>query len=253
MSECSIFNTFENIGQGTIIKFLDKPDSEYLYGIIVTADCDIAQNKCGNYLSFCYITSLKKYIKNTLIPRLCKKTITKNFIKIAKNIRKTKDYEKVSDNSIEHLLSFTKNELTKRFSKDLVDQICCFQSFYQKEEFTFIDYKSICKANEKELMENVKNFPGDKFYINEIPDESLTQKGFVVNLRRIAEIEVSNITTRIYPFSKPNCIAIAKLNSPYKEKMAQTLGEMFSSIGLSTEYEDFRDKNIETAIGEILI
>lgn len=41
--ECSVFDPFDEIRQGTIIKFDTAEDNEKL-GIIITAVCDIAQN-----------------------------------------------------------------------------------------------------------------------------------------------------------------------------------------------------------------
>ena len=102
----------------------------------------------------------------------------------------------------------------------------------------------------KRLVENeVKNFPGDKFFIANIPDPESTNEGFVVNLRRIKEIKRDDISVRYFG-SIPSCFVLGKLNSPYKEKLAQALGCMFSDLGLSVDYENERNNIISKISGD---
>ena len=54
--------------QGTVMKFDTEKEDEKI-GIIVTGDCDIAQNKHGKYLSYCNIISLDSYIRNYFIQK----------------------------------------------------------------------------------------------------------------------------------------------------------------------------------------
>lgn len=70
-------------------------------------------------------------------------------------------------------------------------------------------------------------------------------------MRRIAEIEVATIQKRYFN-SDCKCFALAKLNSPYKQKMAQMLGAMFSDIGLSSVFENTRNRVIENFVKEII-
>ena len=72
--ECSMFEPSDEIRQGTIIKF-DTEEADEKLGIIVTADCDIAQNKHGKYLSYCNIITLDSYIRNYFIQKKCQKKI----------------------------------------------------------------------------------------------------------------------------------------------------------------------------------
>lgn len=248
MDECSVFNSDDVIEQGTIISFTTHSDVRY--GIIVTADCDIYQNKYGQFLSYCPILLLREYVETDLHQKLCKRKLHKLFEEIKKQVREVSGYEQVSDDAVECEIMYLQNKSEPNFSEDLNRKITCYNEFKSKEYFTTNDYKQLCNPKEKELINIVKNFPGDKFYINRIPNDE--NEGFVVNLRRIADIPEKDISKKISHGNLPPCIAIAKLNSPYKEKMSQTLGAMFSAIGLSIEYENQRDENIRNIVGDIM-
>lgn len=250
VEECSAFNSDDTIEQGTIISFTNNTDIRY--GIIITADCDIYQNKYGQFLSYCPIFPLREYIETDLHQKLCKRKLHKLFEEIKKLIKEVPEYALVSDEAIEDKLNCLRENDKKEedFSDELNGKIINYNKFNSKGYFTVDDYKQLCNTKEKELINIVKNFPGDKFYINKIPNNE--NEGFVVNLRRIIEISEKDISRKILSRTLPQCIAIAKLNSPYKEKMSQTLGAMFSAIGLSIEYESQRDENIKNIVGDIM-
>lgn len=69
---CKKFDPDEEIRQGTVIKFVGKNLDES-YGIIVTGNCDIANDKYGKFLSWCPIYSFEYYINNFFIQAQCRK------------------------------------------------------------------------------------------------------------------------------------------------------------------------------------
>ena len=66
---------------------------------------------------------------------------------------------------------------------------------------------------------------------------------------RIKEIKRDEISIRYFG-STPYCFVLGKLNSPYKEKLAQALGCMFSDLGLPVDYEDQRNTIISKISGD---
>lgn len=112
IDECSPFSPNESITQGTIIKFEDKPADE-TYGIIVTADCDIAQNKYGKYLSFCYMFPLNIYVNDYLIPKLCVKKVNRLKQQLYDEIRRLPNFTKISESAFQDLISYKETELEK--------------------------------------------------------------------------------------------------------------------------------------------
>ena len=70
-----------------------------------------------------------------------------------------------------------------------------------------------------------------------------------MNLRRIKEIKRDDISV-LYFGCLPSCFVLGKLNSPYKEKLAQALGCMFSDLGLPADYENERNNIISKISGD---
>ncbi len=246
--ECSVFDPSDEIRQGTIIKFDTQEDDEKI-GIIVTADCDIAQNKHGRYLSYCNIITLDSYIRNYFIQKKCQKKIVEKLKCLKLQIQDTLQRE-LSDSAFEQLLSYDKETLGTIINNNtLIKEILELQPFYQKTEFLMEDFIAICNQKKKEFENEIKNFPGDKFFISTIPDPECINEGFVVNLRRIKEIKRDEISIRYFG-STPYCFVLGKLNSPYKEKLAQALGCMFSDLGLPADYEDQRNTIISKISGD---
>ena len=80
-------------------------------------------------------------------------------------------------------------------------------NIYQKTEFLMEDFVTICNQKKKEFENEVKNFPGDKFFISIIQDPESINEGFVVNLRRIKEIKRDEISIRYFG-STPYCFVL---------------------------------------------
>ncbi len=246
-TECSPFTPTDDISQGTIIKFLNASEEDR-YGIIVTGDCDIDKEKFGEFLSYCSIFTLKYYIENFYIPKKCKSEIKGKLSSLKKEIIKCLQVSELSDDAFMHIFSYTDDELNKNIkNKNLIKQVKDIQPVLNKEDFTISDLKILSIKNFNE----VSKFPGDKFYFTNLPDPEITSKGFVINLRRIKEIDIKKID-KTYQNNQSTCFAIAKLDPPYKQNMTRALGSMFSDIGLPTEYENQRDEVISSLSKELL-
>lgn len=243
--ECSPFTPEDTIEQGTIIKFPNN-DEEEKYGIIVTGDCDIHNDKYGKYLSYCTIFTLKKYIELFYIPKTCKTNIKTKMKKLKELLIKEFNCE-ISDSTFDYILNYSAEELDNNIKdKDTIKKIIDLKPILSKKNFDLTDLKALGEKN----LKNVKQFPGDKFYFTNLPDPDIESKGFVINLRRIKEINLEEIK-KTYEGKNTKCFAIAKLDSPYKQYMTQTLGAMFSDIGLPHEYEEQREVCIENISKEL--
>lgn len=247
-SECRSFDPTEELEQGTIIKFINNPP-EKKYGIIVTGDCDIAQNKYGDYLSYCFIMPLEIYIKKYFLPKMINKKINKIKEKLFDQVQQNNSLPSLSMDALDHLINSDETALALIDNRNIQEQIKRIQ---EAKKLSVIDCaKELGLIDINNIPQAIEQFPGDKFYINSIPDPENKNRGFVINLRRISEIDRNSITTKILPSADFDCIAIGNLNSPYKQKMAQLLGAMFSDIGLPSEYEDERDICIENISKEL--
>lgn len=249
--ECSIFKPNDVICQGTIIKFCNENQQEYKYGIIVTGDCDIAQEKHGIYLSYCCIMSLEYYIKKFYIQKKCKNKLSKIIGQIKEKVFEILN-RKLDDRAMEHVFSLSRNELDELLKNNgVVEKIIDIQNYMHEGDFSLEEYKKICSPKNKDFEKDIRNFPGDKFFIGNIPDPERNTEGFVVDFRRIKEIKRDEITINYFG-NDAKCFAIANLNSPYKQKMSQALGAMFSDLGLPESYENNRNSIISKISGEFI-
>ena len=149
--DSSITNATDSIRQGTIFKFSNRPVDE-TYGIIVTADCDIANQKHGKYLSYCYIIPLKVYITDFLIQRLCRTALQKKFISTKKEVQESLKVSSLSDDALLHLINEGEEDVGKILSnKNIKDNLSSLKEFYEKDFFSVEDFKTICKKNEKDF------------------------------------------------------------------------------------------------------
>lgn len=246
-SECSPFEPTDSITQGTIIKFMNKPEDE-TYGIIVTGDCDIEHDKFGDFLSYCNILPLRFYTENFYIPKTCREKIREKMKSIREALLKDLNVSDLSISAIDHIFSMSPTDLQNTIrDRKLINNINFLKTYKDKNDFSIEDFKNLGEKSFKNLI----RFPGDKFYFTNLPDPETKSKGYVINLRRIKEIKKSQISLS-FNEENPDCFAFAKLDSPYKQFMTQTLGAMFSDIGLPSEYENQRNETIELLAEELL-
>lgn len=241
--ECEPFVAYENVRQGTIIKFNDRScNNENLcyenfqeeYGIIVTADCDIAQKKHGIFLSYCPIMKMSEYFQYFIIPNACLKKLNDKISGMKRTLKDCLRENTLDDATYDHILRYSDDMLQKMIkNRQLIEDIKKIRPVINNESFSVSDYKLL---GGKDFAGRDK-LPGDKFQINDLPKPFQNSGGYVVDLRRIKEIKRSDISTSFLPNEKI-CFAVAKLLPPYKYKLTQQLGTMFSDIGLPDPYLD---------------
>lgn len=231
---CKKFDPDEEIRQGTVIKFVGKKLDDS-YGIIVTGNCDIAQDKYGNFLSWCPIYSFEYYIDNFFIQDKCRKKVDNLKSSLKKELSTFFKVKQFDDGALDNFTARTEDELKKAISSEaLVKKITEARSFFHIDRFNRSHFDAL-----KLKLDGFSTLPGDKFFIDAIPDPSEEFKiknGFIVDLRRIKEIEINSIS-KFYYYGTTECVALAKVIAPYCQKMVQQLGCMFSDIGLPSEYE----------------
>lgn len=231
---CKKFDPDEEIRQGTVIKFVGKNLDES-YGIIVTGNCDIANDKYGKFLSWCPIYSFEYYINNFFIQAQCRKKVIKLKNSLKKELSSFFRVEQFDDNALDSFTARTEEDLKMAISNnELIKKILEASPFFHVDRFNRSHFDAL-----KLKLDDFSTLPGDKFFIDAIPDPSeefKNKNGFIVDLRRIKEIEINSIS-KFYYYGTTECVALAKVIAPYCQKMVQQLGCMFSDIGLPSEYE----------------
>lgn len=241
-----IINNSTPLRQGDILLFSSKCESEK-YGIVITGDCDIIQNKCRQIISYCTITTAKYYISTELLYDIC---ISSEISKAEKNITKTvcKMLEaKESNTFLSELLGLDILDLKNLLNNEkLVNKILNLKEIKSKMEFSLDDYKKLYKINtdsdldgekitkvKDKILSKLNSLPGDKYYITEIPNQN-DNFGYIVHLRLINTISQKEIETQT------DLYRIGHLEAPYLYRLTQKLGAVFSDIGEPKLFEDSR-------------
>jgi hypothetical protein len=90
----------------------------------------------------------------------------------------------------------------------------------------------------------LRSLPGDAIYINELSPEHAG--GYVAYLRRVVEVnDVAVVMTKSRIPFETKYLRISRLRSPYVYALSQQFSAVFSAIGLPTEYETARDRNLD--------
>ena len=244
--------------QGDILLFPSKQEDEQ-FGIVVTGDCDIAQNKCRRIISYCTITTAKYYISREVMFDICISSEIENLKnKVIKQVRKKLEaensdtfFDTLIKQDIDYLRDLLKDE-------ELLDKIVLLKDMNNKVIFSLGDYKKLFLANNSKELEDEKisrikdkilsklnSLPGDKYYINEIPNQN-DNFGYIVHLRFINTIQQDDIE------NQNNLFRIGHLEAPYLHKLTQKLGAVFSDIGEPEEFEKNRCEINRMLIKEVL-
>ncbi|MGW1509141.1 hypothetical protein [Streptomyces sp. NPDC002394] len=99
----------------------------------------------------------------------------------------------------------------------------------------------------KEIRNKLKSFPGDSLYLSR--PSPAHGGGYVVMLRLIRSIEDSNVSLRpsdeYYSPGRHRARRVARLKTLYCHRVVQQMAQVFTDIGLPTDYEDSRNSHLD--------
>lgn len=267
INECTkIEDETIDLRQGDI--FVYDEDGIEAYGIIITGDCDITQNKCNGLITTCRLYSASYHIKNYILKEKCQKQLLNLEQKLKSQLHEAADFDINNDNFFSDIILLSPEELKTKIKSDYkkIEELKYNFSIYKKytKEITFCmdDYKQIYLSmnkmsdeNWQKQLDNIRNdiansfkkLAGDLFYINKIPE--LDENGFVVHLRQISTFKKSLFF--LDEQKNKEMFRIAHLNTPYIHSLTQRVGAMFSDIGLSEEYESNRQEILTELVRNI--
>lgn len=261
----STSNDTGRLRQGDIIEWTDKNVDEFrVHAIIVTADCDIAQNKTRGILTYAPIFSMQKYLGNFFIPDQLEKARSKLFGVLRERLHSMQGkylpgLNQFSDMAIgswvqrasaaEICSKFTEagaNELKNlddavrnyiRATK--VDSLSSDQMADIIGQYASVIYPTSPSPEEtlgKELSNHLQNLPGDVYFIHNISEE--LSGGYFIMLRYISQCPSNQIAVSAEGQNiGTTARRISRLRSPYVYSLTQALGRVFSDVGLPDRHE----------------
>lgn len=271
--ECEPLLDDRAIRQGDVFQWLgDAERSPWaLYGVVVTADCDLAKEKTRGVLSYVPILTDEAYFWTFWRPDKFAPILQQHAAKAAGRI--TNQLQKSNPNqkpmSADSLLAWldrrgvagvvsdiglTDNGQIKELSNRLND-LQLLVDLLSKEDPDYAALKSALplknpKASSEnydslreELRSVVTSLPGDTFFFSHLPGGSAS--GYFAMLRYISQCPITDvaINQEQLKFGGAKSKRVAKMTSPYLYAMTQGLARVFTDIGLPRTYENMRAEN----------
>jgi hypothetical protein len=270
LPECSPANDDQPLQQGDLFEWRAQSSDPYKkYGIIVTADCDLAQRKHFGVVSYVPILTLRDYWRLHVLPTRLDRILPPVLGQLTKIMRVAQQKLTAYPTPLSEAVveEWIRSELTERIASVLeinnanirkrLEQLAegYVEGLNSKETGDFheqfdaiVSLRVSLGTNEskatdalrEELTSNVESLPGDAFFLGALEDTDA--KGFVAYLRFIRELDQSQVAIRFSDLQHPSVLArrTHRLRSPYMYRLTQQLGDVFSSIGLPEEYEAAR-------------
>ena len=259
------------ISQGDILRW-EVPEHPWrTFGVAVTADCDIAEQKHGGVLSYVPIVQLQDYWQVITLPKQIEDYLSSKFQKMLferiRGAARAYRPEFSADLSDTALLDMTATSpaaaivetlrVPERDRPAFVRQLLAFRA--ARSELGGLELKQLAAVLAElraaiagdanavpnvlsildDLARGVRNLPGDAFFIGHIVASDA--RGFVAYLRLVRELRTDALATRPADVQRgASARRIAKLKSPYLYRLTQQLASVFSDIGLPADYESHR-------------
>ncbi|MCH7876487.1 MAG: hypothetical protein IH965_14490 [Gemmatimonadetes bacterium] len=272
----------EPVGQGDIFKWVPRyqRDPWFTFGIIVTADCDIAHHKHWNSLSYCPVLRLRDFVRIFWLPGYLKKQhghLLRNAAQAVSRMRRR--YSRNYDFDIEEALILpwllrrgahgVAEDLSVPEGPDREKLILSLEILLMldeslpssdlREQLTALACAR-CNALRpggdqltreqqviwRDLVGRAKQLPGDVFWLTELRHDAAG--GFLACLRFIREIPYEFLA--VDPIRERNdssirAVRVSRLNAPYRYRLTQQLASVFANIGLPSHYEQARTETMK--------
>lgn len=216
--------------QGDLIRF-EKRDSELQRtGIIVTADCDLAQRKHARLVTMVPVVTAQIVLERYLLLEDCEKKrgLIEDYVFSQYRIDKRQDRE-------------TKLSLLREIldtDEAAADEVVSFAA-----DFALESAQTIGVSAYRGLMEVIQSAPrkmealrdqirsrGDLLILPHT--QGLGISGEIAWIRHIWQVPLGDIAIRTSEISSRPGERIARLDSPYRYRLTQLMAQVFSDIGL---------------------
>ncbi|MEV4764509.1 hypothetical protein AB0J89_17990 [Micromonospora chokoriensis] len=266
------------ISQGDIFIFHDDSVDGGIWqkaGVIVTADCDIANDKHAGILSYVPILPLHDYLAWRVLPKIAEDRRKRSLQQMMEMVGRLEN-----DSGIPKGLSASAVEVLATVDGGLDDFDRHLRGMTPKDRDALsvtIDEIAICdrvrrsstyveqfaalasvlaptkkKSTEELLLSDIrsrlKTLPGDVFFIGSLAQGHVD--GYMAYLRLIRETNLRQISTSYYNKDGRGIVAdrVSRLRAPYIYRLTQQMADVFASIGLPEEYETARDSILESSL-----
>jgi hypothetical protein len=218
------------IQQGDIVRFDNSQYALQHVGIIVTADCDIEQKKHARRVTLIPVLTAAAILENYLLIEDCekKRPQIEDFLFRSAVIDKKQDRDTK--------LSLLRSHFNCGFGRhdEMLNAALSFL-FNESESISINLYRKLMSEigsspkKQDALCDQIRN-RGDLLVL---PDTArLGVSGNIAWVRHIWQIPLGDIAIRSSELRSRQGERIARLDSPYRYRLTQKMGQVFSDIGL---------------------
>lgn len=241
----------------------DSRSTERQLAIILTADCDIAQDKMGAHYTLVGMMGVRDYVRSMWMKREIERRAAKELSEVCVLIQRAvpeSDLEPINPSSLLEWLDIEDPEIiSKKIAPQQHSDLSMRLKWLKEARVHCEDGRAIDKfyinmklqkdrkkieSISKEIEASIKGMPSEYLFLPVAPD--IESEGYVVVLRDIQAIPLNAVhrsvtQEKIAYSSGPSAHRIARLSAPLKYAMTQKFALLFSRIGLASDYEDERD------------
>lgn len=269
----------DDIRQGDIIcRVVRSAESspQRKWGVVITADCDIAQKKATDRYTWLEVIPIEEYLEDYWSSDSLRKTLTKQskicLEYLNAQIKKSDlTLSNITEESLrEWLASSSPTEiftaLKFRIEQSILKKLealtiaynkstgCSTLKIYQRVYVALGGDEKSFKAAITQALEGTGGFP-DFFFLPEVP--RLNQGiGFVVLLRNIStlpftELYKNEIEARVSGHGD-SYYRVGRLSDPLRFSISQKMAFLFSRIGMEVAFEELCSTAIELSLENVL-
>jgi hypothetical protein len=272
-SECEYVDPAQPLLQGDVVRSLSTASDPWdALAVVVTADCDIENDKHGGRVTCVPVVPLTTYLATYYLPRRVARladSLSEQFVSIMRKAQKENfaDFERpISLARAKSWVLETSPAEVASSLKLVGQQRVLFASFAEQfaalnrlkqgdfEEYcgAFISTQqlrmptkeagSIRQGLRLDLAGHTNELPGDALFLNSLGDG--LDRGYVAYLRVMRELPDESVALKSSQISfDMTHERISRMRSPYVHALTQRLAAVFSAIGLPSEYEKARTES----------
>ena len=268
MQDCEEVDSALPVRQGDVLKRV-RSNGPATLAVVVTADCDIANNKLGDAgLACVQLTPLADYMLNEHARTSAIRQLSKRFAKASEwvNMRWLKrDLQNVplTEECVQAWLTRTAPEEieaalglpvddNKSFLKREIAALRAAQELLSapKDQFSAIDAQRALQPKTTSRGEQLKllfgsidpsALPLDMFFVSSVPGEPGV--GFIAKLRALSFVTLDQSFTSMAAAKEfdNSFVRVGRLAPTFRHALAQQFGMLFARIGLPQAYEVDRE------------
>jgi hypothetical protein len=269
-SECVPVPDGSPLRQGDIFIFRDDVDDLgglQKFGIVVTGDCDLVNDKHFGIVSYVPVLPLPDYVAGYAVPKLVEDLYQQRLKNLELQVREF-ERNRTSEPGLSRWAIQTwanraggdrelldhfgvENARTRQSVSTLMAEIQLCAEIREIPDLggqlealgaLFPASKSRTPAQRvtAEVQSRLTRMPGDAFLITSLGQGYVA--GYVAYLRLVRDLRTHQIATSFLTVNSRDVIAerVARLGAPYVYRLTQLLADVFASIGLPEEYERAR-------------